>query len=59
VEDSVPELPFYGGPRDDSLLEFVVPNPHFNQTPECHAFCKLYTGKTFRELGFTMNKLKE
>ena len=59
VEREHPELPKMNKKRDISLLDYVVPKKHFNQTPDRQRFCEMHHGKTFGEIGISMRKLKE
>lgn len=59
VEKAFPELPKYCGPRNQKILDFVIPKKHFNQTKERQDFCMFHCGKTFKNIGFDMYKLLE
>jgi hypothetical protein len=56
-----PELPKYAGSRKqpDKIMNHVIPNPHFNQTPERKEFCTKYKGMTLKDVGMIVKKLKE
>lgn len=54
-----PEFPVYKGSRDSSILTFIVPAPHHNQTKSRQEFCEKHQGKTFQELGMYLIPLND
>jgi hypothetical protein len=59
VENAHPELPKYSGKRNMSIMEFIVPRKHHNQTKERQIFSSQYNGKTFRDIGILVIPLRE
>lgn len=56
-----PELPKYAGSRKDpdTIMNYIIPKPHFNQTTERMEFCKKYRGMALKDVGLVVKKLKE